>query len=410
MSQITAHYSAVKTALKRDNLSEPFLASKYRFSPYMACQHGCLYCDGRAERYYVEGQFDRDIVIRSNLPEVLEKELPKLREKGIVSIGSGISDAYQPVEAGERLMARCAEILGRHRFPAAVLTKSALIQRDIDLWVKVHENAGFILMVSLTFSDDRLRRIFEPRASSVDQRLELLKMFKDRGCHTGVLAMPFIPLISDDGQNIRLLFERLAEAGVDFVIPGSLTLRPGRQKDTFMELVTESFPEKRGEIEKLYAEQRQSGMPLLSYRKKLFARVAKIQRNFETPNLIPHSIYRGKVQRYDEIHLLLHHMVSLYSERGVDVAPLREGLDRYLGWLRERKREYNRRRSWRYSDLDGELERLVRNGELKSIVGNAKLCSFIEQIVVGGKTLDYLTLRTEGTENQSAAGIRKSIS
>ena len=140
----------------------------------MACQHGCLYCDGRAEKYYVEGEFDRDIIIRSNLPEVLERELPKLREKGFVSIGSGVSDAYQPVEEQEKLMQKCAEILVQHPFPVTVLTKSALILRDIDLWTKVHERSGFMLVVSLAFADDELRSTFEPGAGTIEQRLTML--------------------------------------------------------------------------------------------------------------------------------------------------------------------------------------------------------------------------------------------
>ena len=85
--------TALAQSIRRANLSGSFVVGKYSFSPYMACQHGCVYCDGRAERYYVEGDFERDIVVRENLPDLLAREIPRLREKGFVSMGSGISDA-----------------------------------------------------------------------------------------------------------------------------------------------------------------------------------------------------------------------------------------------------------------------------------------------------------------------------
>lgn len=358
----------------------------------MACQHGCLYCDGRAEKYYVEGEFDRDIIIRTNLPEVLQKELPKLREKGIISIGSGISDAYQPVEKSEKLMRKCADILSLHQFPVAVLTKSALIHRDIDLWSKVNDKAGFILVVSLVFAEDDLRKIFEPRAASVEQRFKILTDFKARGCYTAVLAMPFIPFIADTEENIRRLFEQLAAINVDFIIPGCLTLRPGRQKDTFMKLIANHFPEKMENIRALYAEERQSGIPILSYRKNLYRRFSKVQSELKIPCLVPHYIYKDRTQIYDEVNILLHHMVELYSKRSISVVPLRKGLERYMNWLLDRKKDYNRRRSWNYSSLEEELKNLIKTGRLESIIGNSKLCTFLEEIVIGRKTFDYISL------------------
>ena len=85
---VAKHYIDVKKALAKSDLAQPFVPSKARFSPYRACEHACKYCDGRAERYYVEGNFERDVVVRRNLPERLKEELAKLREPTIVSIGS----------------------------------------------------------------------------------------------------------------------------------------------------------------------------------------------------------------------------------------------------------------------------------------------------------------------------------
>ena len=394
MSDINLHYRTIKQSLKRSNLSGSFLGAKYRFSPYMACEHGCLYCDGRAERYYIEGRFERDIVIRSNLPEVLRREIGKIREKGVISIGSGVSDAYQPVEEKEKLMKQAAEILIEHRRPAIILTKSALILRDIDLWAQLQEVAGFMLVVSLVFHNDEIRRIFEPRTASVEERLHILTEFKKRGCSTGVLAMPFMPYVADSEDDVGQLFSSLENCEVDFVMPGALTLRPGRQKDTYIELIAKEYPQFLDGIRALYAEDRLSGVPLRTYLDEMNLRFTSSLRAHNLTFLVPHYYYREKTHNYDEVKILLHHMVELFRDRGINIDPLKTALGNYIQWLETRKRDYNRHPSWRYEELDVELIGLIKSGEIESIIGNTKLCAFLEEIVIGRKIFNYLDLKS----------------
>lgn len=360
----------------------------------MACQHGCLYCDGRAERYYIEGKFDKDIVIRSNLPEALRQELGKIREKGVISIGSGVSDAYQPVEAEEELMRKSAEILNEFSVPAIVLTKSDLILRDLDLWAALNKKAGFMLVVSLVFHDDQKRRIFEPKASSVENRLRILSEFKKKGCSTGVLAMPFMPFIADSTEDIRTLYGLLEKCNVDFIMPGALTLRPGRQKDVFFRLIRNRYPDLLERIRFIFAEERPSGVPVQGYLDEVNGRFSKVRQSADVPFLVPHSFFREKTQRYDEINILLHHMVELYRDRKIDVKPLEGAVHKYMGWLNERKKVYNRHSSWRYADLDGELIELIENGELTSLIGNERLSDFVRDIVIHRKIFDYISLKS----------------
>ena len=144
-------YRDVKKVLRKNSLLvDTYFLQKYSFSPYMACEHGCRYCDGRAEKYYVEGDFEKDIIIRRNLPEVLEQELEKVREPGFIFVGSGISDAYQPVEADECIMQEALEIILRTGFPVAVMTKSEIIRRDLNLLKRINEKAGAVVMFSVT--------------------------------------------------------------------------------------------------------------------------------------------------------------------------------------------------------------------------------------------------------------------
>jgi len=131
MGKIEKHYLELKSIKKNSKLVDTLFPGKYRLSPYQACQHACKYCDGRAEKYYVEGDFEKDIIIKRNLPELLEMELRKIKERGTVAINSGTSDSYQPVENEEKIMRRVAEILLKYKLPASIMTKSSLIMRDI---------------------------------------------------------------------------------------------------------------------------------------------------------------------------------------------------------------------------------------------------------------------------------------
>lgn len=390
---VRPHPREVRTLLRRGRLSEPFLAAKYRCSPYSACEHGCLYCDGRAERYYVEGEFDRDIVVRTNAPSVLDAELGRLREKGIVSIGSGITDAYQPLEARMELTRRCGEALARHGRPAAVLTKNALAVRDLELWAEVNERAGFLLLVSLVYADDAPRALFEPRASTVAERLAILAAFKLRGCTVGVLAMPLLPFISDDGRQIAALLAELRKVPVDFVIPAGLTLRPGRQKEVFFDALRRHRPELLPRYEELYAENRASGAPRAAYSRDLERRCARLLADCGLPPLVPHAVYRDRLELYDELHVLLLHMIEIYRSRGVDTAPLREAQRRYAGWLAPRKAEYDRRRSWSYALLADELRALCASRDLEQLLANDRLAAFVRQVVLERRVFDYGSAR-----------------
>ena len=399
MSDIVIHRKTVKTAIRKNNLSGSFIVGKYRFSPYMACQHGCAYCDGRSERYFVEGDFERDIIARTNLPELIGVEIPKLREKGFITIGSGITDAYQPIERDLELTRKCAEALTEFNSPASIMKKSDLAIRDLNLWSKVGSKAGFLFMVSLTFADDGDRKIFEPGASSVEARIESLIRFKEAGCYTGVLAMPLLPFIGDTDANLDALYTALAATGVDFIMPAGLTLRPGRQKDHFFKVVGKNRPELLLDYEKLYAENRDSGAIVAGYAKRLVERCGAFSRKYDIPFLVPHYVYRDRIHIYDEVNVLLAHMIELYESRGVDTKPLQKSRSGYMAWITEQKKAYNRRRSLSYRKLDWELRDAVSSGKIESIVGNEKLGGFIDKIVIGREIFDYRTLKLASTES-----------
>lgn len=381
----------VKTIDRNPHLPDTYFISKYRCCPYRACSHGCKYCDGRSEKYYVEGDFEKDIVVRKNLPQILDDALSKWSEKGIVSFSSGVSDAYQALEHKYHLTRACGEVVLKHGFPAMVMTKSDLIMKDIDLWTQVHKKAGFNLLMSIAYLDDCYRSIFEPQAASIPNRLKTLQAFKNRGIPVGVIAMPVLPMIGDDRESLVKMVKKFKEIEVDVVIPGGLTLRPGINKTTYMDVVKKEFPDLVKAYSNLYSENRLSGVSKDDHTKDL-------EFFFYSHGLdirMPHKIYKGKMPLYDEIYILLSHMCLLYAYRGIDTKSLKKSHHYYKDWLISRKKYYNRNRSESYLDLESEVLFMIEGQEMIGLLGNKKLALFLKKMVYEDKTFNYISLKLE---------------
>lgn len=386
--------------LKPADLPENFTRSLYKVAPYRGCGHGCRYCDGRAERYYVEGDFEKDVIIRKDIPARLERDLPQVRERGMVAFGSGTTDPYQPLEAQERITGRCAELLATAPppglpLPAMVMTKSALALRDLELWRRVNEGAGFVLMVSLTSLDEELRSRMEPGASSFAERLALLKAFKAAGCATGILAMPFLPGLSDGEDSIRRLYTAALEAKVDFVMPGGLTLRPGRQKDLYLATLGDYRPDLLESTRLIFKDERPSGWPGAEAARKLTTRLAPIQKDSGLPWLLPHAVYSRILPQHDALRILFLDMVELYAARGVATGSLKRSAKAYDAWLLSKRREFRRKRSLPLEWLEELVPAALESGELGLVLDNGKLLAFVHSIIKEGSRLDYTSLRLE---------------
>jgi DNA repair photolyase len=383
--------------LRPADLPDNFTRSLYKIAPYRGCAHGCRYCDGRAERYYVEGDYERDLEIRGDIPLRLEAELPGLRERGMVSFGSGVTDPYQPVERDNNITGRCAALLAdaARPIPAQVMTKSSLALRDLPLWEKLNQRSGFVLLVSITSLDERLRKIMEPGASSFAERLATLRAFKEAGCSVGALAMPFLPGLSDKPDSIRALYAACAEIGVDFVMPGGVTLRPGRQKDFYLNALAANRPELLESTRSLFAEERPSGAPYAWAARSLFDTIAPIRREFRMPYLLPHRAFARFLPSHDSLRLLFQDMLELYAERGVNTKALLASAKAYDAWLLGLRRSFRRKRSLPEDWLENRFAEAARDGELDRILANDRLAGFARRINLEGARLNYVSLKLE---------------
>ncbi|MBT3223047.1 MAG: hypothetical protein HN348_28565 [Proteobacteria bacterium] len=142
--------TTAKSIIRRHKHADSWFAACYGMNLYRGCSHDCAYCDGRAEQYRVEGDFARDIQVKTNAPAIVARELdPKRKRKplrrGYVLLGGGVNDSHQALEKEHRLARQVLEVLTRHPFPVHVLTKSPLIARDLDLLQQIERLIGEML-------------------------------------------------------------------------------------------------------------------------------------------------------------------------------------------------------------------------------------------------------------------------
>jgi DNA repair photolyase len=393
-----------KSGITRAPLADPFFACLYRcLAPYRGCAHACRYCDGRAEKYYVEGDFERDIAARTNLSELVARNVEAglaAREFGAIGLGSGVTDVYQPIERELGLTRRVLEALVPTALPIVILTKSDLILRDFDILARFPRA---LVMVTVTTTDPEKARILEPGASPPDQRLEVIRRAREAGFRTGVMAMPLCPGITLTSENTAPLFAAARDAGAEFIYAGGVTLRPGKQKDLF---ITEVVRPHYGELEPLYAdlfsENRQSGMPRAADQMRSARAIHESLFALGENELIPHSIYRDILCAPDALFVLFCHMQNLFATRGVDVRPLRAATDRYAAWLSSSRSALGRKKAKVVASdpfpvsriLCGMLEDLcAENGrKLESLIGNERLARLAVSLVESGGFFDYPSL------------------
>lgn len=388
-----------KSGLKKGIFPESFLVSLYRcLTPYRGCGSGCSYCDGRAEKYYIDGDFENDIGIRHNLLEILKKQVSGFytgKEYGAIALGSGVTDIYQNIESDLKLTRQVLEILKDTGLPIVILTKSDLVLRDFDI---LKDFSKVLLITTITTLDPYIKKMLEPGASEIEDRLGIIERSRSAGFYTGVMAMPLCPDLSDKSEDLRKLFIKIKKKGADFIFPGGLTLRPGRQKDLFMEIIKkEKDPALLKKYEDIYRENRASGNPDRNYIVPVYASWQKILRELNIPSMIPYYIYSDLLSPIDSIYILLDHMQTLYSERGYNIYPLKKARERYGLWLADLRKKLRRKRI--YSKIlnsfpvTSALHHELKRTDLYELLGNKKLTRFLMTIQEEGMDFDYVNLQ-----------------
>lgn len=233
-----------KTALNRvpDAARVPF---RWTINPYRGCTHSCHYCFARAFHTYLDlgvgEDFSSKIVVKTNVVEVLRRELASPKWSGETIAMGTATDPYQHCEGRYKLTRGIVQALTDFANPLSILTKSTMILRDLDLFRELDEAAGVTVSMSVGTLDEDVRRVVEPGTPPGRRRLEILTRFAEAGIRTGVLVAPILPGLTDDEEHLDEIVGACAEAGVDYATPIVLHVRQGI-REHFMPWMQETYP------------------------------------------------------------------------------------------------------------------------------------------------------------------------
>lgn len=223
----------------------PDVGFSWSVNPYRGCQHACAYCYARPTHEYLGfgagTDFETRIAVKTAAPELLRAAFDRPSWRGETVAFSGVTDPYQPLEASYRLTRGCLEVCLEYRNPAAVVTKAALVERDLDLLAALAREARCRVDVSLPFLDPDRARALEPWAPAPARRLETIRRLARAGVPVGVLVAPVVPGLSD--EEVPHLLKAARDAGARSA--GWILLRlPGSAKAVFEERLRAAMPER----------------------------------------------------------------------------------------------------------------------------------------------------------------------
>ncbi len=249
----TLSVDATKTIIARND--SPDIGFDRSINPYRGCEHGCIYCFARPSHAYLGlspgFDFETRIFYKPQAAALLRGEL---RKKGYackpLALGSN-TDPYQPAERRLGITRAILEVLLEFRHPVTIVTKGALIQRDLDILGEMARHKLAVVTVSVTTLDRDLARVMEPRAATPERRLETIAALAAAGVPTGVLSAPMIPALND--REMEAILERAHGAGAQ--LAGYTLLRlPLELKALFKEWLEAHFPQKAAHVLSLVAQ------------------------------------------------------------------------------------------------------------------------------------------------------------
>ncbi len=227
----------------------PDLSFSHSINPYQGCEHGCIYCYARNSHEYwgFSGglDFESKIIIKRNAAKLLEEQFLKKTWRPVNIMLSGNTDCYQPLERKLKITRSLLEVFLKYRNPVGIITKNALIQRDIDI-LKEMASVGLVhVYFSITTLQEDLRRLMEPRTASADKKLQVIEEFSKNGIPTGIMNAPIIP-----GLNHHEMPEVLRKAADAGAIKAGYTIvrLNGQIADLTKDWLHKNFPDRAKKI------------------------------------------------------------------------------------------------------------------------------------------------------------------
>jgi DNA repair photolyase len=251
---------------------------KWSLNPYMGCVHRCTFCyvrhfEHRSDRPS-DNRYGTSIRVKTNVAEVLRKELARASwEHEHVAVGAA-TDPYQPAEGKYKLTRACLETLRDALNPFSIITRGPMIVRDLDVLVDAAKRADVSVTFSIPTLDEDVWRRTEPSTAHPRQRLKAVKTLVDAGVKAGVGMAPILPGISDRPEQLREVVRAAREAGATGVWTNLLFLRPGT-REHFLEHLAEDWPDQLPRYVELYAGKAYLGSPEIKPVKEQVAALAR---------------------------------------------------------------------------------------------------------------------------------------
>lgn len=183
-----------------NEVDSPDVGMGYSMNPYQGCEHGCVYCYARNTHEYwgysAGLDFERRILVKKSAPELLEAKIKHKKWKAQTIVLSGNTDCYQPAEQKFEITRKCLEVFSKYRHPVGIITKNALVLRDLDILRELNQHQLVGVNVSVTSLSEKTRRTLEPRTASIKKRLKTIQVLSENGIPVNAMLAPMIPGIN----------------------------------------------------------------------------------------------------------------------------------------------------------------------------------------------------------------------
>jgi len=232
-----------------NKVTSPDIGPAWSMNPYQGCEHGCTYCYARNTHEYwgysAGSEFEQIILVKKNAPELLEAVFQKPRWEPEPIMLAGNTDCYQPAEKKFEITRKLLEVFLKYRHPVGMITKNALITRDLDLLKKLNEYRLVSVSLSINSLTESLRRVMEPRTATVKRRLATVKQLSENGIPVNVMVAPIVPGLNS--HEIMKVSEAVEKAGASSI--GYTVVRlNGQISSIFMDWVDKNFPDRAEKI------------------------------------------------------------------------------------------------------------------------------------------------------------------
>ena len=223
----------------------PDLGFNFSVNPYRGCYHGCAYCYARPTHEYLSmgagTDFDRKLLVKPKAKALLQAFFDKPSWTGELIMFSGVTDCYQPLEAQYQLTRQCLELCVEYHQPVSVITKAPLIERDLDVLLKLHERTHVSVAISIPIWNAEEAHLIEPYVATPQRRMQTVKRLADAGLDVAVNVAPMIPTVGD--RDLKELLEAAKDAGATRAHTILLRL-PGAVKQVFEERLKVVMPDR----------------------------------------------------------------------------------------------------------------------------------------------------------------------